>query len=98
MSEHSLPNDGSSDAVDSTIQRKWDRYAMPDLSVDAGSSPTPVALASPGSTNATIAVSSFDSLPTYGSSTALGDAFAKAEAIDLPLAEDFNTSDTRHSF
>jgi hypothetical protein len=98
MSEHSLPNDGSSAAVDSTFQRKWNQYAMPDLSVDAESSPTPLALASPGSTNATIAVNSFDSLPTYGSSTALGDAFAKAEAIDLPPAEDFSTSADGEAF
>ena len=43
MSENAHPNDGLFDADESTIQRRWDQYAMPDLVVDSGSLPTHVA-------------------------------------------------------
>ena len=36
MSDAPVPNVGTSDAeiLDQTIQREWDRFAMPDLSLD----------------------------------------------------------------
>ncbi len=93
MSDTPSPDLGSSDAkiVDKTIQGNWDRFANPDLSV-AESLRSPLAPTSPGSTNAINAVRAFDSLPAYDSTTALGDAFARAESIDLD-DEDFDAPD-----
>ena len=94
MSEAPLPNYGNTDtvAVDNTIQRELDRHAIPDLTVDLESQLPPRALTSPSASNATIATKAFDSLPAYDSTTALGDAFARAESTDL-ADEDFDAPD-----
>ncbi len=53
MSENLLPYDGSSDAIESMIQGKWDQFANPDRSFDSGSLPTLLAPTSPSSTDKT---------------------------------------------
>ncbi|WP_276940597.1 hypothetical protein [Ferrimicrobium acidiphilum] len=40
MSENAIPDDGSSDTVDDMIQREWNQFASPDLSIDSVSLPT----------------------------------------------------------
>lgn len=100
MSETPLPNDGSADRqmADESVQHEWDRFAKPDLSSDRESHGSPLALTSRSSTNATIAIRAFDSLPAYDSTTAFGDAFAKVDLTDLPPEEDVKTSDDREAF
>ena len=100
MRDTPLPNNGSADAqmADESVQREWDRFAMPDLSNERESHGLPLAITGRSTTTATIAIRAFDSLPAYDSSTALGDAFAKAELTDLPPEEDFKTSDYREAF
>lgn len=85
MRETPLPSVGSSDAetVDNTIQRKWDKFAMPNLSVDPASQRPPLVRALSSPTSSTIASRAFDSLPAFDSTTALGDAFTRAETIDV---------------
>jgi hypothetical protein len=84
VSETPLPSVGSSDTetVENTIQRKWDKFAMPDLSVDPESQRPPLVRASSRPTSSANASRAFDSLPAFDSTTALGDAFARAETIE----------------
>ena len=51
MSDMSPKGHGPSNAdiVDDTVQRQWDRFAMPDLSVDPASQRSPRASTSPRS-------------------------------------------------
>ena len=85
MSETPLSPFGSSDAeiADQSVQRQWDRYAMPDLSGDQQSQQTPLALTVRSTTNATLVVQLYESSPAFGSTTSMGDAFAKAQSSDL---------------
>jgi hypothetical protein len=100
VSETTLPSNGSADAqlADESVQHDWDRFAKPDLSSNHESHGSRLALTSRSSTNATIAIRAFDSLPAYDSSTALGNAFAKADLTDFPPDEDFKTSDDSEAF
>ena len=93
MSDAPLSNAGSFDAeaVDETIQREWDRFAMPDHSFDPSIHGSPLAADAGGSTNATVATSAFDSLAAYGSSIALDGDFTRAELTDL---DDEDTDDS----
>ena len=80
--------------VDKAIQREWDRFGMPDYSVDHESHDSPLAPPLRSSTNVTFATRAFDSLPAYDSTTALGDAFARAESTDF-TDEDTDAPDVR---
>ncbi len=71
------------DGDDQSVQRAWDRYAMPDLSSASETRSSPLALPARSSTNATLEIQVYDSSPSFGSTTALSDAFAKAESADL---------------
>jgi hypothetical protein len=77
VSDTPLPNVGSTDPelVDDGIQESWDRYAMPYLTAEPRSQRSPLALASPDSSNSVIATRKFDATPTYGSMTALANAY-----------------------
>jgi hypothetical protein len=88
VSDTPLSNVGSSDAdaTDESVQRAWDRYAMPDLSGDREPRRLPLAPPSHRTTNAPLDLNLYDSDPAFGSSTALSDAFARARSNDL--AED----------
>jgi len=85
VSDTPLPNAGLSDAeiADQYVQREWDRFAMPDLSEEREPHLHAIALPAHHSSTAPVATSVYDSLPSYDSSTALGDAFAKAQSQDL---------------
>jgi hypothetical protein len=91
VSDTPLPSVGISDAqiTDQSVQREWDRFAAPQGSDGTESLPSPRALSRGGSTRATLALRVFDSAPAYDSTTALGDAFAKAQTGD-PAEEDAN--------
>ncbi len=99
MSETPLPSVGSSDAktVDNTTQRKWDKFAMPDLSVGPESQRPQLTRASSRPTSSANASRAFDSLPAFDSTTALGDAFARAETIDIANNE-VDALDDREAF
>jgi hypothetical protein len=88
-----LPYVGSSAAEisDESVQREWDRSAMPDHSGDGDSFSTPIALRA-RITKTTLARWTNDSFPAYDSTTALGDAFAKAQSSDLSQ----DNADVRH--
>jgi len=68
------------DGDDQSVQRAWDRYAMPDLSSESDAPRSRLALLARSSTNATLEVEVYDSSPSFGSTTAMSDAFAKAES------------------
>jgi hypothetical protein len=53
MSENTISDDGSSVVADSMIQRQWNQFANPDLSIDSGSLPTFLAPTPPSSTDQT---------------------------------------------
>lgn len=93
MSDTPLPNVGSFgvEITDESVQQEWDRFAMPDLSGDGDSFSTPIALPA-RITKTSLAVRAFDSSPAYDSTTALGDAFAKAQSTDLSQDD----ADVRH--
>ena len=99
MSERLRSNNRSSDDVnvDETMQRVVERFAMPDLSVDPELPDSSPPVTPGGSTEQTFAKSAFDSLPAYDSTTALGEAFSKAEATkfsdeDIDASEDVEAS------
>ena len=85
MSDTPSPDLGSSEAniVDMTIQRSWDRFANPDLSLEPESHRSPLAPTSPGSTNAINAIRAFGSLAAHDSTTVLGATSARAASIEL---------------
>lgn len=74
MSQSPLSDFGSSnaDATDYAIQRRWNRFAMVDQSVDPEPEPSQIAAKSPQSTDATIYLRALDSLPGHDATTALG--------------------------
>lgn len=80
VSDALLPNIGTSDDVDETIQRQWDRFAMLDLSIDPEpDDPAPSLLARSSSDVAT-ATGEVDSLRAHKFTIALGEAFARAKS------------------
>jgi len=93
VSDAPLPTVGSADAgvVDETIQREWDRFAMPDHSFDPSAHGAPLAPDAGGSANATVETGAFESLQAYGSSTALDGDFTRAELTNL---DDEDTDDS----
>lgn len=70
------------EGTDQSIQRAWDRYAMPDHSEEQSDEGTVEANAlddeSPPTASAAIRV--YDSSPAFNSTTALADALANARA------------------
>ena len=94
MSDAPLSNAGSFDAevVDETIQREWDRFAMPDHSFDPSVHGSRLASEASASTNATNTTRAFDPLPAQSSTTSFGDVFAKAEVSDF-VEEDADAPD-----
>ncbi|MBW4079563.1 MAG: hypothetical protein HIU84_13880 [Acidobacteria bacterium] len=88
------PSDiGSGDAVDQTIQRESDRFALPDLSFDPeADAPAPPLTA--GSSIDVAAVGAFDSLSPNEFMTSLGEAFARATSTH-PTDEDAEVSEDR---
>lgn len=93
MSDKSVPSVASNGAEtgDESVQREWDRFAMPDFSDERDSHRNPLSITGRSTTNAGLEMRVYDSLPAYGSSTALGDALARATSHDLP-EEDADTS------
>ena len=84
MSDTPLPSDGPSAAeiADQSVQREWDRYAMPDLSAKREPHSSPTDPPPSGSTNENPDTRFYDSYPGFSSTTALGEAFARAESTD----------------
>lgn len=84
MNDTPLPNVGSSavETADESVQRGWDRFAMPDHSGDGDSFSTPISLPA-RIMKTTLAKWTNNSFPAYDSTTALGDAFAKAQSTDV---------------
>jgi hypothetical protein len=91
MSEPLPPTDGLSDAelADQSVQREWDRYAMPDFSGDQETQHSPLAPTARSSTDAIVPTRFYDSSPAFDSTTALGEAFAKAQASDFTNEDDY---------
>ena len=79
-----LPDLDSSgvETADESVQREWNRFAMTDCSVDGVSFSSPFAQPARAA-KTTLTVRAFDSSPAYDSTTALGEAFAKANSTDL---------------
>ena len=84
MSDTPLPSDGPSDAeiADRSVQREWDRYAMPDLSAKKEPHSSPTDPPPSSSAYEVPATRFYDSYPAFGSTTALGEAFARAESAE----------------
>lgn len=84
MNDEPLPNVESVDdeGVDETIQRKWDRFAMPDEVVDLEEPDSPPVTTARGLTDEPIATE-FDSPPADGSATTLGTASAKTASAGV---------------
>ena len=84
MSDTPISNVGSSNAeiADESIQHAWDRYAMPDHSIDPEWHHSPLAV----STNVTITARTFDSRPENDSATVLDNATAGPDSIDVSAA------------
>ncbi|MFZ1063311.1 MAG: hypothetical protein WAN30_07560 [Acidimicrobiales bacterium] len=82
MSDTPNPGVGITDAetADQSIQRAWDRYAMADLTGEPSPAPPPLELTTRSSSTSNSAMSLYESTPAFDSTTALGDAFAKAES------------------
>jgi hypothetical protein len=87
MSDVPRADAGSFDAeiADQFVQRQSDRFAMPDLSGDGEVRSSVLRHPSRRSTNPTLEVRVYDSFPAYSSTTALGDAFAKANSTGLTV-------------
>jgi hypothetical protein len=87
MSEVPHTGVGSSDAKidDQFVQGPGDRFAMPDLSGDGEVRSSVSRHPSRRSTNPTLEGRVYDSFPAYSSTTALGDAFAKADSTDVTV-------------
>jgi hypothetical protein len=67
------------ETVDDSVQREWNRFAMTDRSVDGHSFSTLLGRRARVATT-TLAVRAFDSSLAYDSTTALGEAFTKANS------------------
>ena len=85
MSEARLPKDGSNDAesVDSSIQRRWDRFALSDPSVDAVVQRSALSVNSPRSNNVTIATRDLGSLLALDVTSSPSDVVARPVTIDF---------------
>lgn len=84
MSDTPILSDGSSDyeAVDETIQHAWDRYAMPDHSINPEWHDSPLD-ASADVTNVTVTARIFESRPENDSATGIDNAIGRPESTDV---------------
>jgi hypothetical protein len=84
VSDAPLPNIGSSgvEIADESVQRECDQFANPDLSNDRESHRAPLAIAGRSTTKKSLEMRVYDSSPAFESTTALGDAFARAQSTD----------------
>ena len=74
MSDGPSPIVGSSEDADEIIQREWDRFALPGLSVDPGTDALAPALVARSSTDAATAKDTLDSFRTKSTHRADEDA------------------------
>ncbi len=88
------PTADSSDAgnAEERIQRRWDRFAMPDHSVDPESDDASLIFSPRTWTDGTFVTGPSDSFPVYDTTTGLDEIFASTKAIDVAV-EDASTPD-----